>query len=303
MVAGVLTAVFVGVTLNVRERVRGAVADKLEAGQRMLSALEERRARELSVQVATLAENPTLKAAVDTYQSELRTANAAFRREMLATIERELEKLAARISPTSSRSPIPSGAVLAVAGRRAADWPMQTRVCERDTSGTGAAYVTMPTGVFQFASVAARRCRRRRSATLQLGQARSTSATRTSCRRCRARDTLIVSDDRVDRVARCRSRSARRSRRPCSRALPAIDDRRRSAASEYAVKLLFQDGERRSTRSTRSTPRRACRCRTRCARWCVIALGAVRARGIRERVAGAHDLAADRHAVARRCRR
>ena len=58
----------------------------------MLSALEQRRARELSVQVATLAENPTLKAAVDTYQSELGTANAPFRREMLATIDRELEK-------------------------------------------------------------------------------------------------------------------------------------------------------------------------------------------------------------------
>ena len=36
MVAGVLTSVFVGVTLNVRQRVRCAVSDKLEAGQRML---------------------------------------------------------------------------------------------------------------------------------------------------------------------------------------------------------------------------------------------------------------------------
>ena len=45
MVAGVLTAVFVGVAFDVRERVRGAVRDKLDAGQRMLSALEERRAQ------------------------------------------------------------------------------------------------------------------------------------------------------------------------------------------------------------------------------------------------------------------
>jgi hypothetical protein len=66
MVAGVLTAVFVGVALDVRDRVRGAVRDKLDAGQRMLSALEQRRARALNVQVATLAEHPTLKAAVDT---------------------------------------------------------------------------------------------------------------------------------------------------------------------------------------------------------------------------------------------
>ena len=38
------------------------------------------------MQVATLAENPTLKAAVDTYQAEIGSANAAFRREMLATV-------------------------------------------------------------------------------------------------------------------------------------------------------------------------------------------------------------------------
>jgi hypothetical protein len=90
MIAFVLTAVFVAVTLDVRLRVRGAVADKLEAGQRMLLALEQRRAREIGAQVATLAENPTLKAALDTFQSERGTANEAFRRAMLATVDREL---------------------------------------------------------------------------------------------------------------------------------------------------------------------------------------------------------------------
>ena len=97
MVAGVLTAVFVGFTLNVRERVRGAVAEKLAVGQRMLSALEQRRARELTVQVTTLAENPMLKAGLDIYQSEARTANAAVRRELLLTIDREIERTASRV--------------------------------------------------------------------------------------------------------------------------------------------------------------------------------------------------------------
>ena len=151
MVAGVLTAVFVGVTFDVRERVRSAVMDKLEAGQRMLSALEQRRARELGVQVATLAENPTLKAAVDTYQAELGSANAAFRREMLATVDRELEKLAARIAPDVLAVTDASGIVLAVAGRRSADWPMQARVHAR-ADNHGARWVTLPSGVFQFAS-------------------------------------------------------------------------------------------------------------------------------------------------------
>ena len=82
MVAGVLTAVFVGFALNVRERVRGAVTDKLEAGQRMLSALEQRRERELSVQVATLAENPTLRTAVATYTLELGATDPRDRRRV-----------------------------------------------------------------------------------------------------------------------------------------------------------------------------------------------------------------------------
>ena len=92
MIAVVLTAVFVSFTIEVRDRVRAGVADKLEAGQRMLSALEQRRARELNTQVATLAENPTLKAALDTYHSEGGSADWAFRDELLTTVTRELEK-------------------------------------------------------------------------------------------------------------------------------------------------------------------------------------------------------------------
>jgi hypothetical protein len=99
VVACVLTAVLIAVTLNQREYVRTSVVEKLEAGQRMLSALEQRRARELSAQVATLAENPTLKAAMDTYRAELKTADPVSRHELLATIEKELTKVSDRIHP------------------------------------------------------------------------------------------------------------------------------------------------------------------------------------------------------------
>ncbi len=127
------------------------MSDKFDAGQRMLSSLEQRRARELSSQVATLAENPTLKAAVDTYHAELGGANTPFRREMLATIARELEKLAVRIEPDVLAVTDPSGTVLAVSGRRTADWPLAGQVePARDRSGSD--YVSMPAGVFQFAS-------------------------------------------------------------------------------------------------------------------------------------------------------
>ena len=43
---------------------------------------------------------------------------------MLATIARELEKLAARIEPDVLAVTDPSGTVLAVSGRRTADWPL-----------------------------------------------------------------------------------------------------------------------------------------------------------------------------------
>src|SRR4026209_129928 len=78
-VAFVLSAVLLVVTLNVRDHVRDGVADKLETGQRLLAALEERRARELQAQVGMLAENSTLKAALDTYQTELQTTDAGRR--------------------------------------------------------------------------------------------------------------------------------------------------------------------------------------------------------------------------------
>lgn len=76
-VAVLLSAVFVFVTLDVRERVRAEVTDKLEARLRVLSALEDRRGDELASQVAMLAENSTLKAALDIYQSEMATSKHA----------------------------------------------------------------------------------------------------------------------------------------------------------------------------------------------------------------------------------
>jgi putative nucleotidyltransferase with HDIG domain len=151
MVAVVLTAVFMTVTINVRERVRGTVADKLEAGQRMLSALEQRRARELNIQASTLAENSTLKAALDTYQLERGAADSTLRDEMLATVTRELEKLAERVDPDIIAVTDPSGVVLAVAGRRKAAWTISA-MTQTDGEGTRGGYIAMNNAVFQFAS-------------------------------------------------------------------------------------------------------------------------------------------------------
>ncbi|HEY7501228.1 MAG TPA: HD domain-containing phosphohydrolase [Vicinamibacterales bacterium] len=154
MVATVLTAVFVGVALNVRDRVRAAVTDKLEASQRTLSELEQRRARELSVQVATLAESPTLKTAVASHMIEMRSKDSKYQAVVLNAIDRELNVIASRTSLDVLAATDVSGTVLAVAGRRNADWPRQSRVLAQhaEHGGSGSAYVSMPTGVFQFAS-------------------------------------------------------------------------------------------------------------------------------------------------------
>ena len=46
-------------------------------------------------QASTLAENPTLKAALDTYQAEARTSSETVKAQLLATIDGELKKVAA----------------------------------------------------------------------------------------------------------------------------------------------------------------------------------------------------------------
>jgi putative nucleotidyltransferase with HDIG domain len=150
-VAFVLSAVLLVVTLKVRDRARAGVVDKLETGQLLLGALEDRRARELHAQVEMLAENSTLKAALDTYQTELHTTSAAGRQELVATIARELDKLAARILPDVLEVRGQSGTMLAVAGRRAVEWPSAAGVTT--ATGADATFVTTAAGMFRVASV------------------------------------------------------------------------------------------------------------------------------------------------------
>ena len=149
VVACVLSAVIVALTLNLRDYVRGSVAGKLEGGQRMLSALEQRRARELKAQVATLAENPTLKAAIDTYRAELKIGDGASRQELVATIEKELKNVADRMKPDILAVRSPHGELLAVDGRRKADWAPSAN----DPNALEAAeFVTLSTGLFRVAA-------------------------------------------------------------------------------------------------------------------------------------------------------
>jgi putative nucleotidyltransferase with HDIG domain len=119
----VLAAVFVAITWDTRQRVTVLLAENLAASQRAFVAFERRRVREASLQAATLADSPTLKAALDTYQSERRTSGSQNAAELLRTVQLEVEKLAARFGVDALVVVDPNGRLLASAGQRAGEWP------------------------------------------------------------------------------------------------------------------------------------------------------------------------------------
>jgi hypothetical protein len=65
-VAIILSVVFMVLTLDARDRVRTAETDKLRVAEQVFSTLQKLRLQEQLGALTTLAENPTLKAALDT---------------------------------------------------------------------------------------------------------------------------------------------------------------------------------------------------------------------------------------------
>jgi putative nucleotidyltransferase with HDIG domain len=145
----ILAAVFMVVTLIVRNRVRTTVIAHLASEQAILSTLELRHASEVQAQAETFAETPTVKAAMDTYQAEAPTSDAERRRQLISTVQREVDELSERIKPDIVAVTTASGTVVAAAGRRRADWPHTL---------PGAAiqdeFAVLPNGVFRVASAA-----------------------------------------------------------------------------------------------------------------------------------------------------
>jgi putative nucleotidyltransferase with HDIG domain len=122
MVVVLLAVVFVLVTVRVRDQVRESVVANLESSQRLFAALETRRQREMRAQAATLAESPTLKAAMDIYSAEARGGGSG-RTDLLATIANELEKVAARMEESDAIIVVDSRQnTLAAAGRLRERW-------------------------------------------------------------------------------------------------------------------------------------------------------------------------------------
>ena len=118
-----LVVVFIVVTVSVRDQVRQAVGTNLASSQRLFATLETRRQHELVTQAAALAENPTLKAALDTYQAESRTGDSAVKAQLLRTIDAELDKVAAGVEADALVLVDMHQNTMSAAGRLSDRWP------------------------------------------------------------------------------------------------------------------------------------------------------------------------------------
>jgi putative nucleotidyltransferase with HDIG domain len=121
-VALLLVLVFLGVRMTVRDQVRRTIAQNLDLSQRMLAELEARHLHELRTQAATLVENPTLKAAVDTYATEMSQGTSVAHKQLLATMQRELDKLASRVEADAVALADYNGEPLVAAGPLSSEW-------------------------------------------------------------------------------------------------------------------------------------------------------------------------------------
>jgi putative nucleotidyltransferase with HDIG domain len=154
-VAALLGVVFMVVTLMVRNQVRDTVASSLEATQRLFAAVETRRQRELRSQAETLADNATLKAALDTYQSEARGGRSDGRGDLLRTIDLVLQNVAARLDSDAVVLVDARQTALSAAGPMASRWP-RSRPVSLVANGDPASFdgvVRMADDVFRVVTV------------------------------------------------------------------------------------------------------------------------------------------------------
>src|SRR5687767_4300897 len=109
-------------TLDARDRVRTSETEKLRVAEQVFSTLEARRRQEQLAALATLAENPTLKAALDTYFTEGQFGGLAPDEELRNTVTLETEKLAALTNADVLAIVDTKGAIFASAGRARQAW-------------------------------------------------------------------------------------------------------------------------------------------------------------------------------------
>jgi putative nucleotidyltransferase with HDIG domain len=149
-VAVILSIVFIVLVVDARDRMRAAETAKLEISSRVFTAFEARRDKDQLATTATLAENPTLKAAFDTYNTEARLGSGQQRHEAQQTVTRELEKLAAVTSASVLAILDPEGRVFASAGHARQQWAVNEKVTlAARESTTFQTVAVVPAGAFR----------------------------------------------------------------------------------------------------------------------------------------------------------
>jgi len=157
-VAVILSVVFTVLTVDVRERVRTSETDKLRVAERVFSALEDRRQQEQLATIATIAENPTLKAALDTYFTESRFAGLPSDQEasLRSTVAVEAEKLATLTGADVLAILDVAGRVFVSAGPARDRWPRDQAVAVATGAPAFQGVAALPQGAFRVAGAVLR---------------------------------------------------------------------------------------------------------------------------------------------------
>ena len=149
MVAVILTVAFIVITLDVRDRVRAAETEKLRVSENVFTALESKRQQDQVAAMATLAENPTLKAALDTYFTESRFSGSSDE-QLRATVTGEASKLATQTPADVLAVVETDGRIFTSAGPAASRWPTGQKVDIPDSAAaTFQSIAVLPAGAFR----------------------------------------------------------------------------------------------------------------------------------------------------------
>ncbi len=143
-VAIILSVVFTVLMIDTRDRVRAAEVEKLSVAEKVFTALEARRQQEQLAAIATVAENPTLKAALDTYftESAFEGLPAEQEQSLRDTVTLEAEKLAALTGADALAILDAGGRIFVGAG------PLKERWARGE-------HITIPAGTATFQDIAA----------------------------------------------------------------------------------------------------------------------------------------------------
>jgi Double sensory domain of two-component sensor kinase len=151
-VAIILSVVFIVLMVDARDRVRASEVEKLSVAEKVFTALEARRQQEQLAAIATVAENPTLKAALDTYftESSFTGLPAEQEQSLLNTVTVEAEKLAALTDADVLAILDANGRIFVSAGPLQDQWPRNERIVVPTGTATFQDIATLPQGAFRI---------------------------------------------------------------------------------------------------------------------------------------------------------